>query len=267
MNDEFLTKLQKTPRPEFAEALYERLSRPSQPPFAQALRQRLTLRNSMIMMALLFLVAACVYAVTDRGWRKVGGIWVQVDRTYKVTLGPSISVTAEELEAQEMDCVTVEEAKEILRFDFRVPAWVPEGFRFEDKICGIDGTSDYAVLYWAGADEYTSIQLMLTNLKWFNMATQEYKAGEPTIWGPVAPGSYKEVQVKGEPAVLVRGEWDYLQRGFAPLEEKTPQEIVSKWDSKAGLQLHWAAGDVMYHLYAWQDVSAEDLIRMAESAQ
>jgi len=107
---------------------------------------------------------------------------------------------------------------------------------------------------------------MLQNLKWFNMATQEYKAGEPTVWGPVAPGSYKEVQVNGKPAILVRGDWDYLQRGFVPLEE-TRQEFVSRWDRDAGLQLYWPDGDVMYHLYAWQDVSAEDLIRMAESAQ
>lgn len=266
MNDEFLTKFHKTPRAEFVDALYERISRRSQPHFARTLGQRLTLRNSVIMMALLFVVAACVYAVTDRGWRKVGGIWVQVERTYKVTLEPPISVSTEELEAQEMDCVTVEEAKEILRFDFRVPAWAPEGFRFEDKICGIDRTSDFAALYWAGADEYSSIQLMLQNLKWFNMASQEYKVGEPTIWGPVAPGSYEEVQVNGQPAVLIRGDWDYLRRGFAPSGE-APQEFVSRWDSKAGLQLHWEAGDVMYHLYAWKDVSPEDLIRMAESVR
>jgi hypothetical protein len=171
----------------------------------------------------------------------------------------------EGLAAQGMDCVTVEEAREILRFDFRVPAWAPEGFRFEDKICGIDRTSDFAILDWPGADEYT-IQLMLQNLKWFNMATQEYIVGEPTVWGPVAPGSYKEVQVNGKPAILVRGDWDYLQRGFIPLEE-TPQEFVSRWDRDAGLQLYWPDGDVMYHLYTWQDVSAEDLIRMAESAQ
>jgi len=266
MNDEFLTKFHKTPRAEFVDALYERISRRSQPHFARTLGQRLTLRNSVIMMALLFVVAACVYAVTDRGWRKVGGIWVQVERTYKVTLEPPISVSTEELEAQEMDCVTVEEAKEILRFDFRVPAWVPEGFRFEDKICGIDRTSDFAALYWAGADEYSSIQLMLQNLKWFNMASQEYKVGEPTIWGPVAPGSYEEVQVNGQLAVLIRGDWDYLRRGFAPSGE-APQEFVSRWDSKAGLQLHWEAGDVMYHLYAWKDVSPEDLIRMAESVR
>jgi len=266
MNDEFLTKLHKTPRAAFADALYERISQQSQPRFPRILGQRLTLRNSAIMLVLIFVVAACVYAVTDRGWRKIGGIWVQVERTFKVTLEPSIPVSAEELEAQDLDCVTVEEAKEILRFDFRVPAWVPEGFRFEDKICGIDGTSDFAVLFWAGADEYSSIQLMLQNLEWFDIASQEYKVGEPTIWGPVGQGSYKEVQVNGQPAVLVRGDWDYLQRGFAPIGE-VPQEIESRWDSKAGLQLHWEAGEVMYHLFAWQDVSPEDLIKMAESAR
>jgi len=31
--------------------------------------------------------------------------------------------------------------------------------------------------------------------------------------------------------------------------------------------LHWEAGEVMYHLFAWQDVSPEDLIKMAESAR
>jgi hypothetical protein len=178
MNDEFLTKLHRTPRPEFAGALYERISMPPRPPFAQALRQRLTLLNSVVMIALLFLVAACVYAVTDRGWRKVGGIWLNVQRTYKFEITPPSEIEWE-AQPQEPECLTVEEAKEVLRFDIRVPTWAPEGFTLFNGICGADSFSDYAFLYWEGTDEYSGIQISLSNLRYFSGASQDYEIAEP----------------------------------------------------------------------------------------
>jgi hypothetical protein len=262
MNDEFLTKYHKTPRAAFADALYERISGQSQPRFAQTLGQRLTLRNSVIMIALLFVVAACVYAVTDRGWRKVGGIWVYVQTTYKLELTPHPE-TEWEAQPQELECLTVEETKEALRFDFHVPTWAPEGFTFPDRICGVDKFSGYAYLYWEGSDPYSVIQIMLSNMRYFSGSTQDYEIQEPSIWLPVAPGSYEEVQVHGRPAVLIRGDWEKPWWTGEMVESK----YEFKWDKKRGLQLYWMDGQVFYELQTFADVSPEDLIKMAESAR
>jgi len=262
MNDEFITQMHEAPRAEFADALYERISQ--QPRFAQTLWQRLTLRNSVIMIALLFIVAACVYAVVERGWHKVGGIWVNVQKTHTIefTLPPE---TFEESVAQPQDieCLTVEEARQVLRFDIHVPTWAPEGFTLDDRMCGVDQLSDFAYLNWLRAGKSAGISITLSNLRGFNMATQEYQIWPAAVWQPIAPGSYKEVQIQGKPAVLVRGDWGGSWRTGPMTEGK--HEL--KWDKKQALQLFWVDGEVLYSLYTQEDVSVENLIKMAESAR
>lgn len=260
MNDEFLTKFHRTPRAEFADALYERISRESQPPFTQMLAKKLNFRNAVVAIAFLFFIAACVYAVSEKRWNKVGGIWVEVQRTYKIEFVPP---PGEKLvtQPQDYECRTVEEAKEVLRFDFQVPIWVPEGFTFDSRMCGVYRTSDFASLSWKGMDEQSGISLMVHNLRWFDGVKD--RIGPPYTMFPVAPGSYKEVQVHGQSAVLIRGDWEEPWMTEEPIEG----EMEFKWDKKRALQLYWVQGEVLYYLYTSADVSAEGLIRMAESAR
>jgi hypothetical protein len=274
MNDEFMHQLYEAPRAEFAEAVYQRIFQQSQPRFTQMIGQKLTFRTSVIAFALLFLVAACVYVVTDRGWRKVGGIWVDVERTQKVDFVPSLAVT-EQPQAQPTrpECLPVEEAKKMLHFEVRVPTWAPEGFTSDNKVCPWENVnlSDGASMSWQRGTE-PAIGLMLSNLRWFNMATQKYEVGPPSIWWSVGPGSYKEVQVHGHPAVLVRGDWDL----YGIVSEVPPgrkldanRQLDAKWDKKLGLHLYWVDGETMYELSASPriKISVEDLIKMAESTR
>jgi hypothetical protein len=83
---------------------------------------------------------------------------------------------------------------------------------------------------------------------------------------PVAPGSYEEVQVHGQPAVLVRGDWNWEDAPWAT-GETSVEEYEYKWDEKRAVQLYWVDGEVFYHLYTRANVSPEDLIKMAESAR
>lgn len=261
MNDEFMTQLREEPRAEFADVLYERISKEPQPRFAQTFVKKLTLRNAAVAFTLLFFIAACVYVVMEKRWNKVGGIWVDVQKTLTIEAGPPEIISESELG---VECLTVEEAREILRFDFQVPTWAPEGFTFDNKICGlnININTDYASLLWQGSDKYSGIHIMLSNLRWFNIASQEYEVG-PASTSSVGPGSYEEVEVNGQPAVLVHGSWEDPWNMQPPPEGKW--EL--KWDKRRGLQLYWVEGEVQYYLNTLADVSAEDLIRMAESAQ
>jgi hypothetical protein len=260
MNDEFMHQLYDVPSAEFADALYERISREPPSRFARTLVKKLTFRNAAIAFVFLLLVAACAYAVSTRHWDKVGNIWVHVQRTVPP---PNFTPSTEEPEIQIPDCVSVKEAREIIRFDFRVPTWIPEGFTFDDKICGIDGLSDFAGLYWEGPDRYTGISIGLSNRRIFNMSIQEYEITDPVIWDSVAPGSYEEVQVKGQPAVLVHGDWEAPWR----TEEMLNHKDEFKWDKKRAIQLYWIEGEVFYNLYTQADLSPEDVIKIAESLQ
>lgn len=261
MNDEFMHQLYEAPRAKFADALYERISKEPQPRFAQTLVKKLTFRNAAVAFVFLLFVAACVYAVAEKRWNKVGGIWVDVQKTLTIEAGPPEIVSESELG---VECLTVEEAKEILHFDFQVPTWTPEGFTFDNRICGIGLTSASDVsLLWQGPDEYSGIHIMLRNLRWFDMASQGYKVGTASTLFPVSPGSYEEVQVNRQPAVLVHGSWEDPWNMQPPPEGKW--EL--KWDKRRGLQLYWVEGEVLYYLSTLADVPAEDLIRMAESTQ
>jgi hypothetical protein len=189
---------------------------------------------------------------------------VDVQETIKLDFGtpaPGEPIVVET--PPDHECLTVEEAREILRFDVKVPAWAPEGFTFEHRMCGVDRTSDSAGLYWKGADEYSGIGITLQNLRW-NDGVKD-RIGPPYTMFPVAPGSYKEVQIHGQPAVLVYGNWEepWSTERLAELTGKVELE----WDKKRGMQLYWVEGEVLYYLTTLADVPAEDLIRMAESAQ
>jgi hypothetical protein len=260
MNDEFLAKYHKTPRAEFANALYERISQEPQPRFPQTRAIKLTFRNVAVAIICILLVAACVYyVVTEKRWNQVGGIWVEVRRTIKGD-NPSLSGEPQVMEFQPK-CLSIDKAKEILRFSFKVPAWAPAGFTFSDEICGFEDLhylSRSAFLIWEGADKNTGMQLDLRHL---------FEQEHSSLLIPVAPGSYEEVQVHGQPAVLIRGDWNWEEAPWANGQVSSVEKYEYKWDKKRALQLYWVDGEVMYHLYASANVSPDDLIKMAESAR
>lgn len=270
MNDEFMHQFYEAPRPEFGNTLYERISREPPSRFAQIFLDNRTFRRSAIAFVFLFLIAAGVYVVSASRWDKVGVINVAVQSTIKVD-NPSVSGEPLVMEFQH-ECFSIEEAREILRFRFKVPAWAPDGFTFSNEICGFEDlspSSDSAFLDWESADKNTPLHLSLYNLKWFNIATQKYEVGPAStaMYGmSVPPGSYEEVQVHGQPAVLVRGDWNWEDAPWAT-GETSVGEYEYKWDKKRALQLYWVDGEVFYYLYTRADIPAEDLIRMAESAR
>jgi hypothetical protein len=270
MNDEFMSQLREVPRTEFAGALYERISQQPQPRFPQTIATKLTFRNAAVAFMLMLLVAACVYAVVEKRWDKVSVIYVAVQRTIKVD-NPSLSGEPLVMEFQP-ECFSIEEAREILQFRFKVPDWAPDGFTFSNEICGFEElspSSDSAFLDWEGADKNTPMILDLRNLKQFNIATQKYEVGSAStaMYGmSVPPGSYEEVQVHGQPAVLVRGDWNWEEAPWAT-GETSVGEYEYKWDKKRALQLYWVDEEVFYRLYTHAKVSPEDLIKMAESTR
>lgn len=262
MNDEFLAEFRKTPRAEFADALYERISQQPQPRFPQARMIKLTFRNVLVVLIFVLVVAACVYyAVTDKRWNQVGSIWVEVRRTIKAD-NPSLSGEPIVVEEEDFfECFSIDDAREFLRFNIKIPAWAPDEFTFSNELCGFEDLhylSRSAFLNWEGTDKNTGMQLDLRFL---------YEQEPASLLIPVAPGSYEAVQVHGQPAVLIHGDWNWEETPWANGQVSSVEQYEYKWDKERALQLYWVDGKVMYHLYTRANVSPEDLIKMAESAQ
>jgi len=266
MDDEFLIQFCEAPRAEFATALYEHISQSPRSQLAWITAGKLTFRNVAVAFVIMCLIAACVYAVTEKRWDQIGDVWVKVGRTHKVEL---VSPDALEMPQMQTECLTVDKAREALGFDFHVPSWAPEGFTLDDRICDVEQLEDFAHLNWESADTSTYILFTSFNLRYFNSFAQEYETLMAETNDPVVPGSYKEVQVNGKPAALIRGDWD-LQPFLTevPPGRKVDADgyVDAKWDKKRALQLYWVDGNILYRLYAPTNVSSADLIKMAESA-
>jgi len=259
MNDEFMTQLREAPRAEFADALYERISRQPQPGFPQTIATEQTFRNAAVAFMLILLVAACVYAVIEKRWNKVGDIWVDVWTDDVQRAGPEQSpgIQANPWKGHapdDMEVANLTEAKSALDFEFGFPTWAPEGFVLADQMYISPWSERTLSACWKGQNGGYPIGISL-NYRWYLVPGTNMSQLESVSTMPVAPGSFEEVQIWESPAVLIRGDFDWFMQ---PLE----------WNEQNGLSLYWTDGEVAYLLWTINpNVSAEDLIRMAESAR
>jgi hypothetical protein len=260
MNEELLIQFRKTPRTEFADALYKRISRKSQPHFPWKMVNKLTFRNAGVMFILLFLVAACVYAVVEKRWNKIGEIWVNVQNDPKVPL--VIIGNFEKGPAGDDEAANLAEARSALNFEFSFPSWAPTGFALGNTINISPWSEKNLSAFWESENGGTPIGIYI-DYRWFEVAGANNPMYESVATLPVAPGSYEEVDVQGQPAVLVHGDWNWNMG-----EPGATPETTLGWNENNGLSLYWIESDVAYLLWTYNpDVSAKDLITMAESAQ
>ena len=265
MNDEFLTQFREPPRPAFAHALYERISQEKVSLRAQ-LAGRLTLRNALVGLVALILVAACAYILAAPKWVEVDKrLWVQERSSgyeiYISDLPPSYFYAS--------PLLSIEEAKTQADYEYKVPTWFPPGFDLEgasvSDIWGSEMSSGYpqVSIFWErGGIPHTPWALAFQA---FYTKLLIYDKYYPTSFGMnVGRGSIKMTEVNSIPAVLIRGDWDYRK----VFETLPSVDNGFEWDKQAALQLLWREGDVVYRIYViGSSASADDLLRMAESAR
>lgn len=129
------------------------------------------------------------------------------------------------------------------RVCYLAPDWIPEGFS-TTTIPGPGYSNEESFGMWSNGAEET-IRLFAVP-----------QTGGARPYAP--PGMYKEVQITGQPAILVYGR-------LAPNSAEHPQ-VQRKWDKTLGLQLIWKVRGSIYTLETLgQYVTEQDLIRMAES--
>jgi hypothetical protein len=256
MNDEFLTHFREQPEAEFADTLYEHISK-QKPSILSRLYTKPTIQEIVIVFLALLLIAAGVrYITTTHRWQKVGSVWVEVQNKYTVDIPPKGSVNPT-LRHPSIGSMTPSEAEKVLGFDVAIPSWMPNGFTWDGKVELFDWSKGDIV--WKN-DGGGMIELDFKSLKYWNPAIQGYSVKEPST-PPVAPGSFKEVQINGQSAVLVLGDW------VLPSGAQTGK-VDLKWDKRASIMLIWGFKDIQYRLWtSYSSVTAEELIHMVGSAR
>lgn len=133
-------------------------------------------------------------------------------------------------------------------FAFELPKFVPEGFELKDS-AAFANSRDWVLLLWSSDNAEIAMLVERTYTGYYL---------------PAGLGSAEEVQVSGQPALLIRGWWDENH----------------EWDPTRKLELHWQKGDRYYRLiYTQRSISRweiepitsdidgiiRELTRMAES--
>jgi hypothetical protein len=264
MNDEFLTQFRETPRPAFAHALYKRISQ-EKVSLRAKLTGRLTLRNTLLVLVALILVAACAYALTAPKWIEVGkNLWVQERKsTDSIFVGsePPSSFSA-------LSLLSIEETATQAGYEFKVPTWVPSDFNLKGASVFDEINMAYprVNIFWKQGESADvpwaiAFQSFYTRMWMVN----EYRFVSFGMY--VGRGSTKMTEVNGIPAVLIYGDWNFVPELKMPPSGNSDL-LNFKWDKQAALQLLWREGEVVYRIYVLDSsASANDLIHMAESAR
>lgn len=135
-------------------------------------------------------------------------------------------------------------------FAFGLPKYIPDGFILMDN-GAIAKSNSWVSFAWSSQNAE------------IEMLVEQRYTDYPL---PTGIDSAEEIQVNGQPALLIRGWWDENHN----------------WDPTRGLALHWKIGDIHYRLIYYQrspvnweiepisgdaDQVLKDLINMAESVE
>jgi hypothetical protein len=250
MNDDFIYKALPKVRKDFAESLYTRIS--AQSPVVTRQKTSPRLRNlrwsqaAIVILALLLLIAWSQIRLWIR-YVPIGDLWliefsltqpandIQTVETIPTPGHPPTAIISDGTES-----ITVYILPGV---DYVESDWLPEGFS-ATQIPGSGYSWEESIGMW-GNEAGETIRLFVVP-----------ETGGARPYAP--PGMYKEVQINGQPAILVYGR-------LAPNSAENPQ-AQRKWDKTLGLQLTWKIKDSLYTLETLGPyVTEQDLIRMAES--
>lgn len=270
MNDQFLYDCRPPVRQEFKESLYGRLDDLSKETYFPMKGLHMTMRHNLALIIPVILIASLgiLYSLTgdvraevDKVIRNIAGFFVNETAVSPISEDiQAIHISASEIptmEAQktmtpywvDIPAYSVKEVIQNPPFDFSLPAYIPEGFELESD-AAIALSKSWVSLGWVG-DRNTEIEMLVE---------REYTGYSL----PAGVDSAEEVEVNGQPAMLVRGGWT----GDAG------------WQADYGMEVHWQKGGRYYRLI-WHQRSPEhnqisvittdlatvqkELIRMAES--
>jgi hypothetical protein len=249
MDDEFIYKALPRVRKDFAEALYARIA--AQSPIVTQQKSFAKLRNlrwsqvAIIILGLLLLIAWSQVRLWIR-YVPIGDLWLvefSLSQPASDIHKPGTIPASDPRPTALIHDGTASIIDPLPIFVYLSPDWIPEGFS-ATEIPGPGYAHEEEVGMWSNETRET--------IRLFGVPVR----GGARPYAP--PGMYKEVQINGQPAILVYGH-------LAPNLAENPQ-VQRKWDKTLGFQLTWKVRGGLYTLEtSGQYVTEQDLIRMAES--
>ena len=258
MNTPDFSHFRKDPSPEFADALYQKIT--TRQSFLSGSRAIFknpvsTVRASLVVIVSVLIVGTCIQQVFTPRQVQVGDFWVHemskkficVGDTVYPSYTPSSPMPTPQPQPApaEIPTISLQELKQTLDFTLRIPTWAPQGFSLQHEYPMPSPFVRYGI-GWLGPNG-TGISMMY-------FPATDWPTGMEIR---VLRGAWEEVTVHNAPAVVVHGRCRF-----------------ETWDDDI-TWLYWSQERVYYELSALpvrnyqnqNDVDIEDLIRMAESAR
>jgi len=262
MNDDFITSFRKPPRPEFAAALYKRISQPMNTKNARLRSHLLTASVSAMLLAMVLVftnprVQAFAQEILQFFTPTQSNTFSlpTQDTTSEITATPTFTAPVlagcEDVSASLTYRCAVGIAEVALGFDVREWLSDPEGFTFVSALANP-----------------TQSQLILTYARDGSELTVTQIRGDPAIsawelsWGAVPVESVEKVRINGFDGEYVRG--------MFVVKSQTGTEAV--WEPDAPIQrLRWREGDMIFEIQMGgligddESIGKDWLISLAES--
>lgn len=259
MDDDFLNLYRRMPPKEFETELHARLNGDGGIPslwrnFKSGMPR--TTRIAIITVALIGLAGACARAVLTPRWVQIGEYQVyetsgECNARARYPYAPS-QPDATNPPPDPANLLSLDEVKSRLAYDLKVPTWAPVGFQPRFSVTDVVPNMSLHHYWYSDASVY-SIYMHVTPVR---DPSQELSS-------QAARGTAEAVSINGDPGLLVRGSCGYIVSNSS----QDIGELELAWDENVNT-LVWQSNGVDYFLHSQSpEVSAEDLVRMAESAR
>ncbi len=243
MNDDFLKKYKKQPRPEFARSLRLKLShqgetkmRPARPILKYALTASL--------------IAVLSMAAVPSARAQAIQAFENLSEIVFISIGP-LPQNSEQptiIEIRPGQFMNLEEARAQAKYPVLIPTWSPEGYTLADNEVSVTSLKNEVVglnIKWQSEQEVIFLYVTPANEEGLT---------------PPQGGDVIEMEVNGEAAFLFSSEFSI---SAAPLPDGTPGPDVVINQTTPIVSLSWIQDGVQYNLSG--SLSAEDALKMAES--
>jgi len=147
----------------------------------------------------------------------------------------------------EAELMSLQAAQTTVPFDFGIPSQVPEDWIMDEQVRLTDlGSGPFIEIRWISSDD-ARIKMI------FSARSALQDDSSPSSW-LVGQDSFQEIEISGQPAVIVRGGWDHNSREWA-------------WSEM--MALIWTVNGVEYTLSTGGDFEGSEaqLVAIAESTQ
>jgi hypothetical protein len=257
MNEQFLYRLQKPPRPEFAAALLKEINAyPSKTNYYRYFGVSplvIGFASIFLILALIFGFVPSAKALAVEFLQKIGIVVFEEKDQIDISRAPN---------AKGAITITEQEARDFFAIPFTLPMWVPEGFEVNPVFFRVDAPieelSPVVRSQWHGDRGYIDLTIVPNDKKW----EDRYK-DRPEY---VGPGSVEEVDINGSPAALISGGWT------ADKIPEVGETLTYTWSSEPGRgSILWVQDELLYtinwtYLPDTQDpIQNDEIIQMARS--